>query len=378
MLPVANKPILEHVIRALAENNITDIIIVVGYKKERIMDYFRDGVDFGVKIEYVHQDAQLGTAHALKQAKNLIEERFLVLNGDNLIEAGTIGDLLTNASGDATILTVVREQTTGYGVVVQEDGRVLRIVEKPREVIGHLVNTGMYLFSPVIFEEINHTPVSETGEYAITDTIQRLIDAGSKITTFQTEFTWIDVVHSWDLLKVNTFLISRCEKYEVEGMVEEGAVIKGDVFIGKNTIVRSGSYILGPVIIGKNCDIGPGATILPSTSIGSNVSIGPYVYMQNSILMNDVHIGSHAYISHAVIGTNNTIGSHFLTEVGRDLKIEMRGMLYHAEELGTIIGDGNTVGHRVLVRAGRMIYSSCNIESGSIISKDIPSSAIVL
>ncbi len=377
MLPVANKPILEYIIGALAQNDIKDIILIVGYQKERIMDYFGDGIDFGVNISYVEQGAQLGTAHAVKLAEPLIDEKFLVLNGDNLIDADTISDLLAQASGDATLLTVIREQTTGYGVVLQDKGRITRIIEKPREKVSHLVNTGIYMFSPSIFSEIDRTPISETGEYAITDTIQRLIDSGAPVTHVTTNATWIDAVHSWDLLKANSVLLGKYEGTQA-GAVEEGAVIVGDVAVGENSVIRSGSYIVGPVVIGRNCDIGPNATILPSTAIGDNCRIGSFSEVENSIVMYDVRIGMGSYVSNSIIGAQNIIGSHFSTEVGKDLKIEMKGILHHAEELGTIIGDSNTVGIRVLVLAGKMIATGCSVGSGVTISRDIPQDSTVL
>src|SRR5574341_1984836 len=124
MIPVANKPLLEHIIHAVAENGIREFILVVGYKKERIMDYFGDGLEFGVKISYVFQDAQLGTAHAVKHVRNLVEDDFLVLNGDNLIDAGTISDLLAGKCGSVTLLAVELEQTLGYGDVIADDSSV--------------------------------------------------------------------------------------------------------------------------------------------------------------------------------------------------------------------------------------------------------------
>src|SRR5690606_8742553 len=130
MLPVANRPILEHVISSLEKNEIKEIILVVGYEKERIMNYFEDGLNFGVNISYVEQKAQLGTAHAIEQAKKLIgpeDSEFLVLNGDNLVEPKTISDLLNNYKGDASLLTVKMEETTGYGVILKEKNKVTRI-----------------------------------------------------------------------------------------------------------------------------------------------------------------------------------------------------------------------------------------------------------
>src|SRR5659263_333985 len=223
MLPVANKPILEYVIRALSKNDIKEIIIVVGYKKERIMDHFGNGNNFGVNISYIDQDAQLGTAHAIKLAEPLVGEKFMVLNGDNLIDEETISELLHGESGDISILSVAREHITGYGVVLLEKGKVSRIVEKPRDRISHLVNTGIYLFSSSIFGEIEKTPISEIGEYAITDTIQKMIEKGVSVTNITTRSTWIDAVHSWDMLKANTILLGKIEEMKASGSIEKGA-----------------------------------------------------------------------------------------------------------------------------------------------------------
>ncbi|HEX7627392.1 MAG TPA: bifunctional sugar-1-phosphate nucleotidylyltransferase/acetyltransferase [Candidatus Methanoperedens sp.] len=377
MLPVANMPILEYIIRALSHNDLKEIILVVGYKKERIMDYFRNGKDFGVNISYIEQEAQLGTAHAIKLAEPMVNEKFLVLNGDNLIDSGTIRDLIKGASGVVTLLTAMREQTTGYGVILLDKGKVSRIIEKPRDKVSHLVNTGIYMFSSSIFGEIDKTPISETGEYAITDTIQRIIDNGANVTNITTKGTWIDAVHSWDLLKANSIFLGKIEERKA-GSIEKGAVIIGDVSIGDNSVIRSGSYIVGPVIIGKNCNIGPNTTILPSTAVGDNSTINSFTEIENSIIMNDVRIGAGSFISNSIIGSNNIIGPHFVVEVGKDLKIEMKGILHSADQLGTVIGDNNIIGPSVLVKAGKMIAKGCTVDPGVMVTKDLPPDSTVL
>lgn len=381
MLPVANKPILEHAIYSLAENDIKDIILIVGYEKERIMDYFEDGVNFGVNISYVEQKAQLGTAHAIKQTHDMVGsdgEEFIVVNGDNIIEPKTVSDLLDGHEGDATILTFKMEHTIGYGVIVAEGKQVKRIVEKPKAAISHLVNTGIYLFSPKIFEYIENTSISDGGEYAITDTLQQMIEAGLKVTMVPTRSRWLDAVHSWDLLKANSTVLDQDHTSNVMGTVEEGAVIKGNVSIGKNTIIRSGCYIVGPVLIGDNCEIGPDVVILPSTTIANNASIGPFSQIKNSIIMKDARIEAQSYISNSVIGSNNTIGSHFITDEKDNLNIEMIGILHHADRLGVITGDDIIIGHRVLVKPGILIGANCNIESGNIIGRELPPNSTVV
>jgi UDP-N-acetylglucosamine diphosphorylase/glucosamine-1-phosphate N-acetyltransferase len=377
MIPVANKPLIEHIINAIAENGIKEIILVVGYKKERIMDHFGNGINFGVKINYVFQDAQLGTAHAVNQAKKHIDGDFIVLNGDNLTDSGTISDLLAGKKGEITLLAIEREETSGYGIVIPEDRRVKKLLEKPKEVFSHLINAGIYVFTPEIFDEIEQTPLSETGEYAITDTIQQMITKGKSVSLVESKSLWIDSVHSWDFLKANAILLER-NRQDLRGTVEKGATIKGNVVAGENTIIRTGCYIVGPVVIGKNCDIGPNTIILPSTVIGNNGTIHSSVEIHNSILMNDVRIGCNSYISDSIIGANNTIGPHFSTEVERDLLIELKGILHHADLLGTVIGDDNAIANRVLIKAGKMITNNCKLEAGATVYKDISPGSIVV
>ncbi len=380
MLPVANKPILEYVVNALVENGIKDIILVVGYQKNKIMDYFGDGVSFNASITYVDQEAQLGTAHAVAMVRDRVDGKFLVVNGDNLVEGSTIRSLL-EAGDDFALLSVPREHPAGYGVVVVEKGRVVRIVEKPHEAISNLLNTGIYLFSPRIFEEIDQTPVSEGGEKLITDTLAGMISRGVEIRNVTTSSLWADAVHSWDLLKLNAMMLERVKEAadtgRHRGCKVEGS-LTGKVSIGEGTVIHGGTHILGPAVIGENCEIGPNVVILPSTSIGDNVFIGPFSEIENSIIMDGVQIASHAYISNSIVGKNNVLGPGFVTEVGRDLKIEMKDILHHAEVLGTVMGDCSKIGARVLVRGGKMIGSCCNVASGVVVNTDLAEGSTVI
>ncbi|WP_094228005.1 bifunctional sugar-1-phosphate nucleotidylyltransferase/acetyltransferase [Methanolobus psychrotolerans] len=381
MLPVANKPILEHVINALVKNDIREIILVVGYKKERIMDYFEDGINFGVKIEYVEQKAQIGTAHAILQAREMIdhaEEKFVVVNGDNIIGPDAIHDLISGAEGDATLLACKKDNVSGYGVIVARGKSVREIIEKPKTLVSHLINTGIYLFKLEIFDMIAKTPISTIGEYAITDTLQAMIDNGMNVTMAATNAEWLDAAYSWDLLEANTIVLGDVETDLTKGKVEEGVHIKGNVSIGKNTTIRAGSYIVGPVIIGDNCDLGPNVVILPSTSIGNNVSIASFSHIKNSILMNDVRISTHSNVSSSVIGSNVSTGPNFITDEGNNVLIQIEGELRSAEKLGTIVGDDTEIGGNVLVREGNMISTNCRISSGKTISEDIPTDSIVI
>jgi len=378
MLRIANKPMIEYVVQSLAESGITDILMVVGYAKERIMNYFGNGKDFGVNIEYTEQKHQLGTAHAIKQAKYSVDDVFLVLNGDNLVSADTIADITKRHTGGTSILTTTRKATSGYALVIESGGVVKKIVEGQILNNVHNINTGIYIFDQTIFDAIEETlqaDISGVSEFGITDSIQRMIEAGYDVHAHRTDHTWTDVIHSWDLLGVNAMILEGMPD-SAHGLADRK--INDRVVVGKDSAIGENSYVKGPVIIGKNCDIGPNVVIAPSTSIGDNVTIEPFTYIKNSVIFDDVHIGSHSTIKNTVIGENNVIDSHFVVESRRDLTVELERKLYHADELGTVIGDAGTIGCDVAVTAGALIGIECRIEAGTVVRKQIPSHALVV
>ncbi len=351
---------MEHVIRALVDNGIKDIIAVVGYQKERVMDYFEDGIKFGARITYVFQEERLGTAHALAKAQAHINDEFLVLNGDNLLDSVAIKDLLAT-EGDYVVLSALREQAGDYGVLVVDGDKIKRIYEKPGRPCAGIVNTGAYRFRPEIFEELRSTPISESGYYELTQTLSLMIEKGVEIKTVITKGIWTDAVFAWDMLAANsiaTALIST----EIDGEVEDGTVIRGPVALGKGSVLRAGSYIIGPVLIGEGCDIGPNVTILPSTTIGDSVRIGPFTEIRNSIVMRGSRIGSLSVISDSVVGEDCCLGDMCVIESGQSFA-EVEEEIYRAN-FGAVLGDSVTAGSRVLVLPCSTVGADAKIGSG--------------
>jgi len=363
MLPVGNKPFMEHVILALAANGVRDLYVVVGYQKERVMDHFEDGLDFGVKITYIEQNELLGTAHALRKAESYMDEEFLVVNGDNLLDSRAISELVF-AKGENVILAALRPHTGDYGVLKVEQQRVKAIIEKPGRPCAGILNTGAYKFSPAIFEELSRTPISERGSYELTQTISQMIEDGKEIVPQITNGIWADAIFAWDLLNANSLALG-IKDTVISGEVEEGARIRGPVEIGEGSIVRSGSYLVGPVSLGKNCDIGPNATILPSTSVGDSVRIGSHSEIRNSIIMGGARIGSGTIISDSVLGASCILGDHLVIETGPSVT-EVEDEFYKAE-FGAILADDVTVGSRVLMSPGTIVGTGARIGSGAAI-----------
>jgi len=367
MLPVGNRPFMEHVINALAENGIHDLYIVVGYQKERVMDYFEDGVDFGVNITYLEQNELLGTAHALGKAEDYIDEPFLVVNGDNLIDSRAVSELISSR-GDNVILAALRRHSGDYGVLMVEQERVKAIVEKPGRPCSGILNTGAYKFSPEIFQDIHNTPLSERGSYELTETISQMIAGGREIVPLIGKGVWADAIFAWDLLHANAMALG-LKDMKIEGEVEEGAKIKGPVEVGEGSIIRSGSYLVGPVSIGEDCDIGPGVVILPSTSIGDSARVGPHSEVRNSIIMNDARIGSGAIVSDSVVGASSILGDQMVVESGPCV-VEVEETFLRSE-FGAILSDNVTAGARVMAHAGTVVGSGARIDSGCIIRGQI-------
>jgi glucose-1-phosphate thymidylyltransferase len=376
MIPVGNKPILEYVVNALQESGIIDIVMVVGYKREKIMDHFGDGHKWGVNITYVEQFQQLGTAHALRQASHLIKDHFLVINGDTVIDASAIKEIMRHQASDAVMMTVTVDKVQKYGVVQTHNNLVKSIDEKPKyKEAGNTVNAGLYCFSPRIFDFLEYMDISERGDYEITDAIKKMIQGGVSVRAVHTSATWMDAVYLWDLIDLNAATLSR-QKASNLGTVEEGARVIGPVSVGENTVIRSGAYIVGPVSIGDNCDIGPNTVILPSTSIGSNTTVEPFARISNSIVMSNVRTSSFSHIASSIIGEGAITGPAFIAEAD-NTKVEVDNMLMRAN-IGAIIGDNTEISGRVLVKPGRIIGVRCKIGSGAVIWANVGDNTKVL
>jgi len=370
MLPVANKPVLEYVFDAVKKSGIDEIIVVVGYKKEVIMEYFKDYED--VKINYVVQDKQLGTAHALLQAKKHIKDTFIVLSGDNIIDKNSISNLIKDKS-EYSILIKEHPNPSKYGVVFLEKKILKKIIEKPREEVGKFISTGIYKLPSTIFNDIKE--LTSQGHYALTSVIQSIIKENKKINTVTAE-SWMDIVYPWDLLTINEAMLNNAPA-SVSGIIEKGVTMKGAVSIGKNTSIYSGCYIVGPVIIGDNCEIGPNACIFPSTTIGNNSVVNPFSEINNSVIMDDVQIRSNSYISHSIIGKGTIIGNNFSNISGKTT-VEIESEFKKLEKLGAIIGEDCNIASNVVVEPGIIIGKRCEVGSLNRITKHISSNSKVM
>ena len=189
LVDVGDRPLLSHGLDRLVELGVSEFVIVVGYRKEAIIDHYGDEFR-DVPITYVHQRDQLGLAHALLSAEPVVGDDFLVCNGDNVIE-GNLAEVLTcqRADGvDATLLvdTVSRDEAAETGVFVTDDaGRLTAVVEKPDDPPSTQVLTGLFAFSPAVFHACHLVEPSDRGEYELSDAVDLLLRAGRRVETVE-------------------------------------------------------------------------------------------------------------------------------------------------------------------------------------------------
>jgi UDP-N-acetylglucosamine diphosphorylase / glucose-1-phosphate thymidylyltransferase / UDP-N-acetylgalactosamine diphosphorylase / glucosamine-1-phosphate N-acetyltransferase / galactosamine-1-phosphate N-acetyltransferase len=366
MISIADKPMLQYVIESLAQNGICNIVLVVGYRKEQVFDYLGSGEQFGVDITYIIQEKQLGTAHALAQAKAATDKEFLVLPGDNLIEADTIAQFV--AIKPQAMLVKKVDNPVRYGVVTIEGGVVKDIIEKPKEAKGNIINTGIYAFTTEIFSFIG-------AELDIPDVLNNMLAQGESINAQETDGTWLDVVYPWDILSLNDAVLRQIQA-KLGGNIEAGVALKGLVSVGKDTLIRSNSYIVGPVVIGDGCDIGPSVCILPATSIGNNVVISPFTEIKNSVIGDDVNIGSGCVIQDSVIDKGCVIKGQF-TACSSQTEVRINDEHYQVN-VGAMLGGGCSLGNCVVAQPGVIVGNYSQVQALKLISGRLPDHSLVV
>lgn len=306
LVPVANKPILFYGIEALAASGLRELGIVVGDTRQEIIDAVGDGARFGVRVTYIQQEAPLGLAHAVLIAEPYLgTEPFVMYLGDNLIRE-KLAPFVRRFEGDrpnAQILLARVRNPEQFGVAELAQGKVVRLVEKPRVPPSDLALVGVYMFDRTVFEAVRAIRPSARGELEITDAIQHLIDTGRTVRPHVIEGWWKDTGKLEDLLEANRIILDTLEP-RLEGAIEASEV-HGKVIVEAGAkIVRS--VVRGPAIIGKGALI-ENAYIGPFTAVGDQVVIrGSEV--EHSIILEGSSIADvGGRIESSLIGRNVTI-----------------------------------------------------------------------
>ncbi|RMG76505.1 MAG: glucose-1-phosphate thymidylyltransferase [Chloroflexi bacterium] len=311
LIPVANKPVLVRVIEAIREAGVIDIGIVVGDTASEIKDALSKRTDLGVNITYIPQDRPAGLAHAVKISQEFIgDDRFVMFLGDNVIEGGITELIQDFANNDWNSQIVLKEvplaEAKSYGVaVLNPDGSVNRLIEKPPEPPSNLALVGIYMFDHHVFEAVNSIQPSKRNELEITDAIQWLIDHQYRVYPHVHQGWWIDTGKHADMLEANDYVLD-----ELQPFIAPDAIIE-DSQLDRRVSVEAGAKIInsvirGPSIIGEN-------TVIKDSYIGPYTSIYHDVEVEGCEIEHSIVL-ENSKVKHLDVRLQNSL-------IGRDAQV---------------------------------------------------------
>ncbi|MBX5466970.1 MAG: glucose-1-phosphate thymidylyltransferase [Firmicutes bacterium] len=291
LIPVANRPILFYAVEAMVDAGVTDIGVIVGETGPAVRAALGDGSRFGCRFTYLPQSAPLGLAHAVKTAEPFLGDApFLMMLGDNLLRGGlkTLVERFARGQFSATILLTAVPDPRPFGVAVVENGRVVRLLEKPDPPPSNLALVGAYCFAPVIHAAIRTLRPSWRGELEITDAIQTLIDWNLPVDAAEVEGWWKDTGRPEDVLEANRLVLEDLVPYcDPTAEVSPDSTLTGRVHLGPRVrVVRS--HLRGPVIVGEGAEL-VDAYVGPYTAIGPRVVVRT-AEVEHSVILQDSHL----------------------------------------------------------------------------------------
>ena len=349
MMPIANAPMMEHIVALLREHGFDEIVVTVAFLANHIRTYFGDGSELGVRMVYATEETPLGTAGSVLNAREQLDERFLVISGDVLtdIDLGAITRFHDERGALATIGLTPVENPLEFGIVItRDDGSIERFLEKPTwgQVFSDTINTGIFVLEPDIFDYIDAgRPVDFSSEV-----FPRLLEDGKPLYGAVVEGYWEDVG------TLEAYV--RAHKDVLDGRVDleiPGFEISNGVFVGEGAEIHPEARIEGPVIIGDYCRVESGARLGEYTVLGTNVRVRAGADLQRAVIHDNTYIGENVRLRGSTVGRSC------------DLRTGVR-----AEE-GVVLGDECFVGEQAVLSAGVKVYPFKTVEGGAVINSSI-------
>ncbi len=362
MINVAGKYVLERTIDLLKESGINVINIVVGHKKEKIIDFFKNSTHANLNLHYLVQKQSSGIGDAVLQARDRFDpgEYFILIYGDILTAANIFNHTLqsfgSTKSPVASICLTSSSEMFG-NVYLNDEMKITKMIEKPKKPdLCNYVLAGVYILPTSFFDLLKNNNKSMEKAFG------KLIKKGN-LTASIWEEDWIDIAYPWDILKANRIIMDTWKNATIAKTVNlKGDVkINGPVFIDEDVEIRSGTILEGPCYIGKESFIGNNVLVRKYTSISAESVIGYGVELKNSILFGKANVGRLSFIGDSVLGYNIYFGSGTMTinhtDNRKTVKAKINGKKVDSlcEKLGTFAGDNVTIGTSNSLLAGTII-----------------------
>ena len=377
LLSICGLPIIERQIQELKKVGVKKLYILIGYQMKELSDYLGK-TKFGIDIEYIIQEEQKGTGHAVNQAKNIIQGNFYCINGDLIIDSENLERLKENENNLTMMVTDVKDGSN-FGVIESMNGRLVSINEKG--ISGEsTINAGLFLFNEKIFDAIDNIEKSIRGEYELTDALQ---DISNDIHILEYQGFWKDIGTPWDLITANEKYMHKL-KNQIKGTIEDNVVIKGNIHLEENSVIKSGTYIEGGVWIGKDCTVGPNSYLREGTVLCGKNKVGASTEIKNSILMNGAKAPHHNYVGDSIIGENSNLGSG--TKIAnlrldkKEIIVLHKGVKNNTgrKKLGAIIGSNVNTGINASINAGTILGNNVKVGPNSLVSGTYESQSTII
>ena len=304
MVPVLNRPFMEHMIRYLSSHGVDDIILALCYLPEPIERHLGDGSRFGVRLTYVIEESPLGTAGAVKNAESCLDSVFLVFNGDIFTDIDLRAMLSFHRQREAkvTIALTPVEDPTAYGLIETEvDGRVKRFLEKPSwdEVTTNLINAGIYILDREVLQDVPPNTHFMFEHHLFPG----LLAKGVSVYGYFTDAYWIDIGTPEKYLQLHRdLLLGKSTSTLCKEIRDKEGTRRAESFIHPTANIE------GPVIIGSGCSIGSGVRIKGPVTIGEGCTILEGAIVEKAVLWHNVRVGKQAMVKSCVVGDNSLIG----------------------------------------------------------------------
>ena len=377
LLSICGLPIIERQIQELRKVGVKKLYILIGYQMKELSDYLGK-TKFGIDIEYIIQEEQKGTGHAVNQAKNIIQGNFYCINGDLIVDSENLERLKEKENYLTMMVTNVKDGSN-FGVIESRNGRLVSINEKG--ISGEsTINAGLFLFNEKIFDAIDNIEKSIRGEYELTDALQ---DISNDIHILEYQGFWKDIGTPWDLITANEKYMHKL-KNQIKGTIEDNVIIKGNIHLEENSVIKSGTYIEGGVWIGKDCTVGPNSYLREGTVLCGKNKVGASTEIKNSILMNGAKAPHHNYVGDSIIGENSNLGSG--TKIAnlrldkKEIIVVHKGMKINTgrKKLGAIIGSNVNTGINASINAGTILGNNVKVGPNSLVSGTYESQSTII
>jgi mannose-1-phosphate guanylyltransferase len=317
MVPILNRPFLEHLLGYLKGHGITDIILAMSYLPQGIKGYFGGGAGLGVSLSYLVEEEPMGTAGAVKNAESYLEKGFLMLNGDIFTDLD-ITDMIgfhRRKGAAATIAVTPVEDPTAYGLIeTNSEGRITRFREKPsrEEVTTNTINAGIYVLEPEVLARI---PPGRKVSIEM-ETFQQLLEEGEPVYAYSSTAYWLDMGTPEKYLRLNhDLLLGKAPSLFKSGgvqtagsRIDPSATIEAPVLIGEGCVIGPGVVVKGPAVIGPGCRVEEGA-VIEGGVLWDNVSVGRRAIVRNCVAASYCRIGEESEVTdNCVLGDRAVVG----------------------------------------------------------------------